>query len=173
MHTLPCGCHSMCVSLGRFGSFVPQLLASCFFRWPFRRFLRLLKLCSLLLYILFSSLLLFLILISLSTLFCCCWFCCYTETANISSLIIFIHFNSHGIPRIRRRRERAYFYSRSLKDYVWMMACIVHFMVLRWFDVVIASFRSQHSTLRTRIEQSHQPNKKLIQRNHKKKSHNL
>lgn len=30
--TFPCGCHSIRVSVGRFGSFVPQLLAICFLR---------------------------------------------------------------------------------------------------------------------------------------------
>lgn len=88
--TLPCGCHSICVSLGRFGSFVPQLLASCFLVWFFRRFLRLLKL-YLLLSILLSTLALFLMLISLSMLFCC-WFCYSSklQTNNNKKTLSFI-----------------------------------------------------------------------------------
>lgn len=35
--TFPCGCHSILVSVGRFGSLVPQLLANIFLR-IFRRF---------------------------------------------------------------------------------------------------------------------------------------
>lgn len=77
-------------------------------------------------------------------------------TRDSSNLMYLLCFDKNLHKMLERKTERKrekkwqqiiYFYSRSLKDYMWMMACIVHFMVLRWFDVVIASFRSQHSAL--------------------------